>query len=786
MNETTAFTLACRDGAEPPVLRDVAVAGRLAGTLFELTLRQTYRNTGSRVLEVVYTFPLLPRGVLLGFGTELNGARMEGSILPRRQAEQTYEAALADGDAPVMLEAHADGLHTANIGNLKPGDEIVVEVRMAQVAAFEQGRLRLAFPSTIAPRYGNPGAAGLQPQQAPLASLAADYPLAMTLHVAGALADAAIECPTHKTVARRVDDGLEIALAADARLDRDVIVIVTPRSAAEAVVMQSHDARAAAAPTVLLATLPVPAAPRRDSIALKLLVDCSGSMGGDSMLSARRALNGIAAQLAPADAVSLTRFGSTFEHVSPLALAAPATLAQLARDIERTDANLGGTEMEAALAAVFALPVRVAAVGASGEKLRHLATPAPGGGVSDVLLITDGEVWQVDAIIETAKRSAQRVFVIGVGASPAEGVLRRLAQATGGACEFATPGEALEAAATRMLDRIRQEAWSDLRIDWGAEAAWQGALPLCAFGGDTLDVFAGVRDAAPDATANTAARLISRTSEGVDIVLATATTRTTSPGDTLPRVAAAGRLASLEPAAATALAVDYGLMSAFTNCVLVHVRVEADKSTEDATLQRVEGMLAAGWGATGSVFADTMDMESSIAMPTRAKAAFARAPDPAKMLKRRAAAVPAGMPPAAPMASGASAGAAVSVARSLDADDMRRLHGDAPLTELATTLASHFGGGGSFKTLDDHVRVLRIHDKVREALDAVIGFGVGESVAWILLAQWLDDRLGTNVADAFPESARLRVSRLDAALASRAGPLFEQRLGWLQPAAIGA
>jgi hypothetical protein len=61
MTETTAFTLACRDGhGQPPVLRDVRAAGRLDGTLFELTLRQTYRNAGTQLLEVVYTFPLLP------------------------------------------------------------------------------------------------------------------------------------------------------------------------------------------------------------------------------------------------------------------------------------------------------------------------------------------------------------------------------------------------------------------------------------------------------------------------------------------------------------------------------------------------------------------------------------------------------------------------------------------------------------------------------------------------------------------------------------------------------
>ena len=765
MNETNAFTLACRDGhSQPPVLRDVCAAGRLDGTLFELTLRQTYRNTGTQLLEVVYTFPLLPRGVLLAFATELNGARMQGTMLPKRQAEQRYEGALADGDAPVMLEAHSDGLHTANIGNLKPGDEIVVEVRMAQVVAFEQGRLRLAIPSTIAPRYGNASSAGLQPQQAPVTSLAADYPLALTLHVAGALADAAVECPTHRVVSRRGDGGLEIALAPEARLDRDVVLVVTPKSGAEAVVTQAVDERSADARTVLLAALPIPDAPLRDGIALKLLVDCSGSMGGDGMESARRALKGIAARLTPADAVSFTRFGSTVQHVSPLTHCTAATLALLARDVSMTDADLGGTEMEGALAAVFGI-----------------ASPPDGqrAGFSDVLMITDGEVWDVENIIATAKRAAQRVFVIGVGASPAEGVLRRLAEASGGACEFATPGEALEAAAARMLARIRQQAWTSLRIEWGAEAAWQGALPLCAFAGDTINVFAGVRGEIADDV-----RLISRTADGVDITLATTTLRTTTTDDALPRVAAAGRLAMLQDEAATKLAVDYQLMSRFTNCVLVHERAEADKATDEAQLHRVENMLAAGWGATGSVMPDLM---SAAPMGTGGGHAMPMVSAAAPMMMRRKAAAAA--PDMLREAESASAlpdlAAKAPQARGVAGAPAKKPAGPgtwSPLFDLAQTIADHFRQRGSVKALEQRCRSLGIHAQVLQALHDVADLGIGDSAAWMLLARWLDDRFGASVAATFPDSARLRVSRVDAALATQAFAVFDRTLGALPQA----
>jgi hypothetical protein len=90
---------------------------------------------------------------------------------------------------------------------------------------------------------------------------------------------------------------------------------------------------------------------------------------------------------------------------------------------------------------------------------------------------TDGEVWDTQRMIASAQRSGHRVFVIGVGRSPAKALLRHLAEATGGACEFTTPGEALEAAAQRMLQRMRQSVWTGLRVDWGLTEAPHWELP---------------------------------------------------------------------------------------------------------------------------------------------------------------------------------------------------------------------------------------------------------------------------------------------------------------------
>ncbi len=72
-----AFTMSCRtDGDQAPLLTGVDASGQLDGLMFTLTLRQTWRNTGPRKLELVYSFPLPAQAVLLGFSAEFDDRRL--------------------------------------------------------------------------------------------------------------------------------------------------------------------------------------------------------------------------------------------------------------------------------------------------------------------------------------------------------------------------------------------------------------------------------------------------------------------------------------------------------------------------------------------------------------------------------------------------------------------------------------------------------------------------------------------------------------------------------------
>lgn len=366
-----------------------------------------------------------------------------------------------------------------------------------------------------------------------------------------------------------------MTLARQAWLDRDfVLTVADVQSASLAVVAQDGDG------CVALASFCVDAQPAANDrpLALKLLVDCSGSMAGDSITAARRALQRILTALTPADRFSLTRFGSDVADVVPALVSAdPRAVVAAAAAVANMQADLGGTEMCTALATVFA---------------REGSTAG-----ADVLLITDGEVWGLDRLIGQARAARQRVFVVGIGAAPAESVLRKLAQASGGACEFVTPGEDAEGAIVRMFARLRSPRIARVDVQWPVPPLWTTPLPTGLFGGETVHALAGFTS---PATGEALLALIPADKSGP------LTTRVALPTDisadtTLARMAAMRQIEVADRKTQLDLALRYGLLTERTNFIVVHERAEGEKARDLPELRRIAQMHAAGWGGVGSV-----------------------------------------------------------------------------------------------------------------------------------------------------------------------------------------
>lgn len=561
---------------EEPVLQSVSARGKLEGLLLSMTLEQSFRNDSTDNMEVVYTFPLAWGAVLLGLEATLGGKRMAGQVMARTEARERYEEAVEKGDAPVMVEKADGNVFSASLGSLKPGEEAKIELTYAQLLSFEQGRIRLVLPTTIAPRFGDALTQGkLTPDQAATPSLVAEHRFGPSVTLCGAVAQARIGSPTHTITQQRSAESVTVELQGTAWLDRDFVLLLEGLEG-RSFAIASPDVRSGEGHTALVASY-CPQVPQQQpsALRLKILVDCSGSMAGDSINQAREALRPLAAELTPQDQVSFSRFGSQTQRVLGVVEGSPTNIQMLLGAINSTEADLGGTEMARALEDTFSL---------------HMG-PAHHADEADVLLITDGEVWDAQRIVDEARRSGHRVYALGVGSAPAESLLREMAEATGGACEFATPRESMAVAIKRLLARIRLALPVQVRMESALKALWCGPMPRRLAAGETVHLFMRLP------TIPQTAPLLDIA--GLDPIPAELSVRD---DDLIARLVASREIGhTADRTVAAQIAERYQLVTDETNLLLVIERAEAEKTDGMPMLHKVRQMLAAGWGGTSTV-----------------------------------------------------------------------------------------------------------------------------------------------------------------------------------------
>ena len=562
---------------ERAILKGVVVRGKLNGILVSVEVEQRYWNPLPYNIEAVYTFPLPIGAVLLGMEIEIAGKKLAAAVVEKTSAEQLYEEAITDGDTAVMVQDTGNGLYTMNVGNLLANETAVIRFRFALPLVWHGDRLRFVLPTSIAPRYGNGAAAGLEPWQIPETCTIVEYPFNFSFDFEGQLAQCEISSPSHPIVVASSAGGLSVRLDQAAVLDRDVVLTARAKSALQSLTLvPDHQGHA------VFACLRVP--PIEGSadapLCLKIVIDCSGSMAGVSIAQARKAALAMLDLLRPRDYFNITLFGNTQESIFPALVPGEHGTVELARQrLMNLDADMGGTELGAALEAAYRFS------GTTKESLLEWITGKQSAMQPAVLLITDGEIWDFKKVVARARKSKHRVFTVGVGMAAAEGVIKEIAWETGGASEFVAPQEGMTERILTQFHRLRQKEVPKLAVHWDVQPTWQTPLPEAAFSGDTIHVFAGFDDQVPSQVSLA----------GQTVVEAQ---RTEWPD--LARVAAFARISASENAATRLqLALDYQLLTPLTHYLVVAERDE--KAEQLPKLAKVPQMLAAGWGGAGII-----------------------------------------------------------------------------------------------------------------------------------------------------------------------------------------
>ncbi|MEE8523527.1 MAG: VIT and VWA domain-containing protein, partial [Thermoanaerobaculia bacterium] len=638
MNDELIRGLFSGDRREIP-LEGVKIDARWTGLATQVTVAQRYHNREAVPVEAVYVFPLEEGAAVCGFEARIGDKVVRGRVEERDKAFEIYDDAMADGHGAFLLDQERPNVFTASVGNLRPDETVEIRITYVALARYEGSAMRLTIPTTVSPRYvppqtgptvGEPDGERVNPER----WFEVPYGLELAVEVDAGTSVRSVDSPSHAVRTTLRDDGARVELSRrQAALDRDFVLLVEtaePHRPLARVCREGgpreggprEDGNHEEAGTRVCALTFYPDFGDREAGAAEVLflLDCSGSMIGDSIDQAKRALALSIRALEEDDTFNVVRFGSSFKSLwrNPRPFG-ERTLEEATRYIEKAGADLGGTEIMAPLKKLLTLR-------RDPDRRRQ------------ILLLTDGEVANEHEIAELAGEHAEnaRIFTFGIGAGSSEYLVRELARVTRGAAEFIFPGERIEPKVLRMFGRVRAPVFDDVRIDWGGlevEQAPASVPPV--FAGDSLTVFGRVRGGdAAEITLHAggeswplALDLDNAEEDGpIPALWARETIRElergTGPAGSAQRRAGAEGRRRLR---LIALGRRYGLTSSATSYVAVEERPRDESAGHPAELRKIPIALTVGWGGHGGLLSGRSRVPMAVGAPPPVLAA-ARAP----------------------------------------------------------------------------------------------------------------------------------------------------------------
>ncbi|NVJ16556.1 VIT domain-containing protein [Myxococcus sp. AM010] len=449
-----------RNGTQVP-LQGVEVTGELLGGHARVRVRQRYRNDEHQPVEAIYTFPLPSDGTLSAFSMTCAGRRIEGVVREREEAFRTYDDAVTAGHGAALLDEERRNVFTAQVGNLLPGEETVVEVEFLQAVTAEEGSVRWMLPTLVAPRYIPGATTGDRTghgREEPTAQVPdADritppvgdvrYGLRMDLLV-DLGREVVVESPSHAITTTR-EEGTRVRVGfsrGEVSLDRDLVLSLrSSDSSAVFTPLVTHRKAEGGPGTFALTVVPdllaMASAPPKQEVVF--VVDVSGSMAGESLPQAQAALRLCLRHLREGDRFNVIAFENRFRSFQPEPVPfTQRTLEEADRWVAALNAN-GGTELLAPMrAAVQAAPDGV------------------------IVLLTDGQVGNESEILREvlAARKTARVYSFGIGTNVSDVLLRDMAKQTGGDVEFIHPGERIDDKVVAQFSRALAPRVTELEV----------------------------------------------------------------------------------------------------------------------------------------------------------------------------------------------------------------------------------------------------------------------------------------------------------------------------------
>ncbi len=425
----------------PAELKSLEVKVEIEGQVARTTLDQTFRNPNNIRLEGTYLFPLPLHAVVKDLSLYIDGKPVKAEVLEADKARKIYEDIVRRARDPALLEYIGRDLVKLRIFPIEPHQVRRVRFAYSQVLRRDFGMTEYAYPLASRSREAEPiGQFSLS------GSIASDLPITT------------VYSPTHdlefkKKGEKSVRFGFEAENHRPAS-DLKILYAVSQKELGAGLVTYREEGE----PGYFMLMIAPRGDIRSDKVIEKdvtFVLDTSGSMAGEKIEQAKRALEFCLSSLRAGDRFNIIRFSTETEPFADALV--PASREKIEEAIE----FVGGFPATGGTAINDALVEAVNERGAEGRP--HL-----------IVFLTDGKPTvgetDEDAIVKNvtdANKGHARIFVFGVGTAINTHLLDKISGGNGGVSDYVTPDEDIEVKVSNFFSKVAEPVLTDVSLDYG-------------------------------------------------------------------------------------------------------------------------------------------------------------------------------------------------------------------------------------------------------------------------------------------------------------------------------
>ena len=413
------------------------------------TIEQVFYNPTGQNLQGYFMFPVPKGTVLTNFMMDINGKLTPAELLDATKAKQIYENIVRQMLDPALLEYAGQDLFKVRIFPLEAHKEKRIKITYSQVLEVDNQTMEYAFPLNIKKYSAKP----LQ-NLALSVQLDSDIPI-KTLY-----------SPSHEVeVIRKGDKNATVGFEAKTvSLSTDFKLFIGRQESRIGASLLTHKAQNEG---YFLLNIAPGFITENDIVEkdISFVLDVSGSMSGEKIEQAKRALLFCVNNLNQGDRFEIIKFSTEAQALFQKRGDANSKNKQTARDFIQKIKAIGGTNMQHAFELV-------------GQEASNAERPHM------IIFITDGKPTigetQQEALLKQMMQGNNlntRIFTFGIGDEINTHLLDKLTLQTKAYRSYISPTEDIEIKISNFYQKISSPILTDVKLEFAAGASVTDLYP---------------------------------------------------------------------------------------------------------------------------------------------------------------------------------------------------------------------------------------------------------------------------------------------------------------------